>query len=490
MINIGLIHKESPRMTGMKVKLGAVSPEAERELIEGWKAEWRPLSLTELYELRTELIRIYDEARKKDVEEPGYIPGYAYFPGMRVRAMDELIREKGGGIEDPRLQDLLRQIAEHEARLAELKRLIAELEAKVGWTAAEEAERARLQSLIDAEEANVTKAQAEVDRLTGEVNETQDRIDAVKKVWNKASECHRLVEGGDSSEQRYVCAEALADMVEITFPGTVLPSALRSKNMFLVVYAIAAVINLCKNTTDSLEKQKADLQVQLGAARDGLEASKRRFWDAKAALERYELAITRAIALRQAEVEAAKARHELELRTLDNLKATYNALLKEIEAARTQAIAEAARQREEVIKADEEDRERIAEEQRRLAEEYERLAAESVGVEREEYLDKMRRALDIAEDAEKAAIAAALEREALAVDIALRKAELARTELELEELRKQLAITAERKEEAEEKVAGLPAIPKWGWIALGVGGAVATAGGIAYAVKKKKKKRK
>ena len=370
--------------------------------------------------------------------------------------------------------------AEFDAKIAVLDSQIMALEPEI----------ADIERQISSWTAKVSGAQSEVNRLIGELNNVEGRIRAVKGVWDKALECHRLVESDASPEQVFACAEALADMVEVVFPGTVLPSALRSKNMFLVVYAIAAVINLCKNTTDSLEKQKADLQVQLGAARDGLEASKRRFWDAKAALERYELAITRAIALRQAEVEAAKARHELELRTLDNLKATYNALLKEIEAARTQAIAEAARQREEVIKADEEDRERIAEEQRRLAEEYERLAAESVGVEREEYLDKMRRALDIAEDAEKAAIAAALEREALAVDIALRKAELARTELELEELRKQLAITAERKEEAEEKVAGLPAIPKWGWIALGVGGAVATAGGIAYAVKKKKKKRK
>lgn len=247
---------------------------------------------------------------------------------------------------------------------------------------------------------------------------------------------------------------------------------------------LASLENELREHTRSLESLRAELR----GLQDDLERAKRRLWDAKAAKERYELTITRAIALRQAEVEAAKARYELELRTLDNLKATYDTLLKEIELAKAQAIAEAARQREEVIKAKEKDRLSIAEEQRRIAEEYERLAAESIGVEREEYLDKMRRALDIAKDAEEAAIAAALEREALAVDIATRKAELARTELELEELRKELAITGERKEEAEKKVAGLPAIPKWGWIALGVGGAVATAGGIAYAVKKKKKK--
>ena len=426
-------------------------------------------------------------------KEPIEIADVSYQPTYWIKKITILDKEIGPvittPIEDERLRDLERQISEAEAKLAELKRLIAELEAKVGWTAEEEAERARLQGIIDEETANVAKAQAEVDRLTEEVNKTQGRIDAVKEVWRKASECHRLIETGASLDQRYACAKSLADMVEEVFPESPFPDRLRSDNWFIVAITIGMVIALCKATTDSLEKQKADLQAQLSAARDSLEAAKRRLWDAKAAKERYELAITRAIALRQAEVNAAKARYELELRTLDNLKATYDTLLKEIEAARTQAIAEAARQREEVIKAKEEERESIAEEQRRIAEEYEKLAAESVGVEREEYLDKMRRALDIAKDAEEAAIAAALEREATAKEIATKKAELAQIELELEELRKELAITGERKEEAEKKVAGLPAIPKWGWVALGIGGTVLTATGIGYALKKKKKRK-
>lgn len=229
------------------------------------------------------------------------------------------------------------------------------------------------------------------------------------------------------------------------------------------------------------------LFAELTAARDSLERAKRRLWDTKAAWERAELEIRRAIALRQAEVDAAKARYELELRTLDNLKATYDVLLKEIELAKLQAIAEAARQREEVIKASEEERERIAEEMRKIAEEAERKAEEALGTAREEYLDRMRRALEIAKEAEEAAIAAALEREATAKEIATRKAELAQTELELEELRKQLAITEERKEEAEKAVAGLPALPKWFWPVAGIAGAGLGVTGIGLALRKKKK---
>lgn len=74
----------------------ALAPEEERRLIEEWKTEWRPLSLSELYELRKELIVILEEARRKDEEEPGRIPPYSYTPVLRVRAMNELIKEKGG----------------------------------------------------------------------------------------------------------------------------------------------------------------------------------------------------------------------------------------------------------------------------------------------------------------------------------------------------------------------------------------------------------
>jgi len=228
-----------------------------------------------------------------------------------------------------------------------------------------------------------------------------------------------------------------------------------------------------------------DLQAQLRDLQDDLERANRRLWDAIAAKERAELEIRRAIALRQAEVDAAKARYELELRTLENLKAAYDVLLKEIELAKLEAIAEAARQREEVFSVKEKERLALAEQQRILAESLAALAEEAVGLEREEFLEKMRIALQIAEEAQEAAIATAKEKEDIAKEIAVKKAELARLELELEESRKTLGITAEKKEEAEKKVAGIPTMPWWGWLGLGLGG-VATVGGIAYSAKKKK----
>lgn len=233
--------------------------------------------------------------------------------------------------------------------------------------------------------------------------------------------------------------------------------------------------------------QYESLFAELTAARDSLERAKRAVGDAKAAYERASLEIRRAVALREAEVDIAKAQYELELRTLANLKATYDVLLKEIELAKLQAIAEAARQREEVIKASEEERLAIAEEMRKIAEEAERKAEEALGIAREEYLDRMRRALEIAKEAEEAAIAAALEREATAKEIATRKAELAQIELELEELRKQQEIAEERKEEAEKAVAGLPALPKWFWPVAGIAGAGLGVTGIGLALRKKKK---
>jgi len=490
-------------------------------------------------------------------------------------------------VEDPRLQDLETQIAEHEARLAELKRLIAELEAKVGWTAEEEAERARFERDIADLETKVAEWQAKIIELERQVPFWKARWDSAKDfakrldpnaiVWPKWPVYYNisgaglgyLIAWGDDAvegladyrgylerfarepigekevreEIIYMTEERLHQIMEniqqnpdlvggleITglepfwqARGIVWPSkhnfrihnwdpTFRALMENLVARAEGGLSDYDRSRwgikyiawvtpsvgdswrpevagqIDLAERTYHDLYTQLRDAKDELERAKRRLWDARAAKEIYELAITRAIALRQAEVEAAKARHELELRTLENLKAAYEVLLKEIEAARTQAIAEAARQREEVIKAKESERESVAEEQRRIAEEYERLAAESVGVEREEYLDKMRRALDIAKDAEEAAIVAALEREALAIDIATKKAELARIELELEELRKQQAITEERKEEAEEKIVPVYGIPKWGWVALGIGGTALTATGIGYALKKKKKR--
>lgn len=486
--------------------------------------------------------------------------------------------------EDPRLEDLLNQIAEHEARLAELLSQIAELEAKIDMTEEEEAILARLDTLIENERVNIVSLQTKINELEKQVSlwrarwdtarEFAKRLDPNAIIWPKWPVYHNIsgaglgylnawgddaVEGladyrkylerfarepiGEKEVREeiiYMEEERFSEIIEDTRKN---PDLVGGLNIFMLAQRLGVIwpskhnfrIHNWDSTFRALmedlvaraegglydydrsrwgikyiawampgvadswrpevagqielaERTYHDLYTQLRDAKDELERANRRLWDAKAAKERAELEIRRAIALREAEVYAAKQRYELELRTLDNLKATYETLLKEIDLAKAQAIAEATRQREEVIKAKEKDRLAIAEEQRRIAEEAERMAAETAGTEREEWLDKMRIALELAKDAEEAAITAAEEREAIATEIATRKAELALLELELEELRKQQQIAEERKKETEAEVAGLPAIPKWGWIALGIGGATATAGGIAYAIKKRKKK--
>jgi len=80
--------------------LGVLSPEAERHLIEEWKEEWDHLTLPELEEEREILAQKLKEAKRwqLEAEHPGVTPGYVYFPGLRLRAMNELVEEKGGKV--------------------------------------------------------------------------------------------------------------------------------------------------------------------------------------------------------------------------------------------------------------------------------------------------------------------------------------------------------------------------------------------------------
>lgn len=408
--------------------------------------------------------------------------------------------------EDPRLQNILEQIRILEERLAALRAEIARLKERAGMTPEDEARLAELQRLIDEERAKAGEWTGKVGTLEGEVALWKRRWEAVAALrtgyltppeilWQTMEAIMRDPEYIPRLEQmvlHYVDAwgeEAIQEFREL---AEAIRQGIREvmetveRRILRIMYLRMFLPKLTEQAELAEENHRA-LYNQLQDAKAELERIQRRLGDAIAALKRADLEIRRAIALRQAEFEAAMARYELELRTLENLRATYSTLLKEIELARTQAIAEAARQREELLRAKEKDRLAIAEEQTRIAEEFERLAEEATGVERQEYLDKMRTALELAKEAMEAAIASAKEREEIAKEIAAKVAELARMELELEELKRQQAGTEERKEEAEKEVAGLPAIPTWGWAALGIAGATLSAVGIGYALKKKRK---
>ena len=136
-----------------------------------------------------------------------------------------------------------------------------------------------------------------------------------------------------------------------------------------VITTVETYISKLSSQVTLAENKYHDLYTQFQDAKDELERARRRLLDAQSSKSRAELEIRRAIALRQAELDAAKARLEMEERLLDQLKASEEMLRAQIEQARAEAVARAAREREALLKAQEEERRRIAEEQRRKAEE-------------------------------------------------------------------------------------------------------------------------
>jgi len=136
-----------------------------------------------------------------------------------------------------------------------------------------------------------------------------------------------------------------------------------------VITTVETYISKLSSQVTLAESKYHDLYTQLQDAKYELEQARRRLLDAQSSKSRAELEIRRAIALRQAELDAAKARLEMEIRLLNQLKASEEMLRAQIEQARAEAVARAAREREALLKAQEEEKRRIAEEQRRKAEE-------------------------------------------------------------------------------------------------------------------------
>jgi len=236
----------------------------------------------------------------------------------------------------------------------------------------------------------------------------------------------------------------------------------------LIYYAqerISSLQNKLRDVIFSLDTvggELISLRGELSSAEYDLEATKRLLEDARSAKARAELEIRRAIALRQAEFDAAKQRYELELRLLEQLKATEEMLKAQIEAAKQQAILEAAKQREEVLKAEEEKRLEVAQQIREEAEKKVALAeAESVIAtkERQEFMEEAYKA---ASRAKSEAEQMAKEREDIAKQIAQAQANLQAKRTELEQLQtkvRQLGVEVAEREE----------IP-WGMlILLGIG---------------------
>jgi len=251
-------------------------------------------------------------------------------------------------------------------------------------------------------------------------------------------------------------------------------------------YALQRLVDYAQERLSSLQNRFQDitfnlnavrgelisLRSQLSSAEYDLEATKRLLEDTISAKKRVELEIRRAIALRQAEFDAAKKRYELEKRQLDTLKKTVEYLKAEIEAAKAEAVRIAAQYDEALARAKEEERLRIAEEQRKRAEEAEKKAEETAGREKISWKEQLRKIEEAMKKAKDAAEKAALERQRKAILVAIAQAEEAAKKVEAEMKGKELKIAA-------------PPLPKWGWV-VGLG-AIATFIGIGIAKKRKKR---
>lgn len=246
-------------------------------------------------------------------------------------------------------EEYLVDLEEYQSRLdtinAEFDTKIAVLDSQIIVL---EIEIANIERQISSWTAKVSGAQSEVNRLIGELNNVEGRISAVQEVWSKASECHGL-----TAKEMYPCAHVLANMVEEAFPESPFPERLRSDNFFVVFLTVAMVISLCRLTTDSLNSERARLQTevasaqndlsyyrsQLSSAQDTLEANTRHMRDLQLAKEAAEEERRGAIALWQAEYEAAQERKRIEL---DSIARDLMLGYPEMDAATARGIAETA----------------------------------------------------------------------------------------------------------------------------------------------------
>ena len=71
--------------------LGILDVVAERQLMDEWKEEFDHLTLPELSEVRESIARKLVEAKRQQLEaETPVTPIYIYYPGLQLRAIEEL----------------------------------------------------------------------------------------------------------------------------------------------------------------------------------------------------------------------------------------------------------------------------------------------------------------------------------------------------------------------------------------------------------------
>ena len=189
------------------------------------------------------------------------------------------------------------------------------------------------------------------------------------------------------------------------------------------------------------QSELSDANTVLTNAQEDLLTAKNELSNLESTLRAEEVRINQAVNLRKSEFESAQARYEMELRLLEQLKATEQMLRLQIEAAKQAAIAEAARQNEQILSVKEKERLAVAQQILEQAEQKAAVAEAEAIVGTKEREELMQQAYTEASIAKSQAEEAARQREQAALQRAEAEANLAVLQSKISELQRKTGVT-------------------------------------------------
>lgn len=225
------------------------------------------------------------------------------------------------------------ELVDLEAYQAELDKINAEFDAKIGLIEGQivslGAEIASVEGQVSYWSGKVDEAQGKVDGLQGQLDTVEGFIDDAHKAWGLAYQLDRLINNGASEEEIYAKRDELLNAWSEEALGPI-PPFLSSDTIFILRIGAKEAESRCKLKIDFLESKRGDIQSdllsaqselsnaksQLSYAQNTLEADTRHMHDLQLAKEAAEEEKRNAVALWQAEYEAAQERKRIELDSL------------------------------------------------------------------------------------------------------------------------------------------------------------------------------
>jgi len=215
-------------------------------------------------------------------------------------------------IKEAELAEIQARIAAEEEKVSLLKKEVADKEGKVGMTVEEQDRLAELDRIIAEESAKVNKWQEEVNKDKAEISRLNDliaideqNISKAKKAIDDYDSMH-LARFGYTGHYYHYLMDERSSFVKYLCEGH---NEIVSSQLIPAQKSLRTHQEQLKATQEKLDRDNIEL-----------ERARRRLLDAQSSKSRAELEIRRAIALRQAELDAAKARLEMEERLLEQLK--------------------------------------------------------------------------------------------------------------------------------------------------------------------------